>query len=170
MKRLLVFVLAALAITCICAFSVSAATPDENGETVTLSDTTVLPIWDTDGDALIWYKSTVNTEDGYPNYDYVKAQSAEVDYITGWAGSINGAHANQVGTVTITVGGKSYGKDDIVVFNVKDDDVVVTTSTHGSVGKSVNCFGGTFKSSTVIVIVVTTDDVIVDILWIIEAT
>lgn len=148
MKRLLVFVLAALAITCICAFSVSAATPDENGETVTLSDTTVLPIWDTDGDALIWYKSTANADDGYPNYDYVKAQASEVDYITGWAGAINGVHANQVGTVTITVGGKSYGKDDIVVFNVKDDDVVVTTSTHGSVGKSVNCFGGTFKSST----------------------
>lgn len=147
MKKVLIFALAAVALACMLAFSVSATAPNENGEKVTLSDLTVLPIWDTDGDALIWYKSTANADDGYANYDYIKAQASEVDYVTNWSGGINGVHANQVGTVTITVDGIAYDKDDIVVFNIKDDDVVVTSSAHGSVGKSVNCLSGTFKNS-----------------------
>ena len=72
-KKLLLLTVLVIALTCIFAISVSAAEPDTSKETVQLKDSTVLPIWDTDGDALIWYKSTVNTEDGYANYDYIKA-------------------------------------------------------------------------------------------------
>ena len=122
--------------------------PDVNNETVTLKDGTVLPIWDTNGDALIWFKSEANQNDGYALYDFVKAQSSEVDYTTSWAGGINGVHANQVGTVTITVKGVTYASSLIVVFNINDPDVVVTTSSHNCVGNSVNCLSGVFKGST----------------------
>ena len=129
------------------ALCVSAAEPNASGETVTLSNGTVLPIWDTDGDALIWYKSTANANDGYTDYDYIKAQASEVEYKTSWAGWINGVYANQVGTVTITVGTNTYGNGDIVVFNIKDEDVVVTSTNHGRQGQSVNCINSIFKNS-----------------------
>ena len=146
-RKLLLAVLSFAMLLCAFALCISAAEPNVNGETVTLSDSTVLPIWDTDGDALIWYKSTANADDGYLNYDYVKAQASEVEYKTSWAGNINGVFANQVGTVTITVDGNTYGNGDIVVFNIKDEDVVVTSTNHGRQGKSVNCINSLFKNS-----------------------
>ena len=147
-KKLLLAVLSALMLLCAFALCISAAEPNTSGETVTLSDSTVLPIWDTDGDALIWYKSDANAGDGYASYDYIKAQASEVEYKTSWAGWINGVYANQVGTVTITVGGNTYGNGDIVVFNIKDEDVVVTSTNHGRQGQSVNCVDSIFKGST----------------------
>lgn|GEM_PF-1167585 len=72
MKKKLFFLLAMVAtFMCLLAVVSFAATPDTTRETFTLADGTVLPIWDTDGNGLIWYNSTLNTEDGYANYDYV---------------------------------------------------------------------------------------------------
>ena len=147
-KKIFLTLLVATVFACLLVFTAFAAEPDVSGETVTLKNGTVLPIWDTDGDALIWYKSTDNSEDGYADYDYIKAQASEVDYKTNWAGGISGVHANQVGTVTITVNDKTYSNGDLVVFNIKDEDVVVTSSAHGSVGKSVNCISNVFNKST----------------------
>ena len=145
-KKLFLVVMMVMALACLMAVSTFAAEPNCDGETVVLSDGTVLPIWDTDGDALIWYKSSVNTNDGYASYDYVKAQSSEVSYFgTNWAGWINDVQAFQTSTVTITVDGASYGKNDIVVFNIKDEDVLVTTNN--SIGKPVNCLENTFYNS-----------------------
>ena len=143
-KRIFLMVAMVIALACLLCVSAFAAEPDANGEKVTLGNGTVLPIWDTDGDALIWYVSTDNTEDGYADYDYVKAQSSEVDYKTSWTDGTQ----NQVGTVTITVNGNTYDKNDFVVLNLKDEDVLVTTSAHGRVGKPVNCFASAFTSST----------------------
>ena len=147
-RKIFLGVLMVMALVCLMAVTAFAAEPNSNGETVTLGDGTVLPIWDTDGDALIWYKSSANTNDGYASYDYIKAQASEVSYVTSWAGGINGAYANQVGTVTINVNGASYGKNDIVVFNIKDEDVLVTSTNHGRQGQSVNCVAGVFQYST----------------------
>ena len=144
-KRIFLATLLVMVLTCLMAVAVFAAEPNTNGETVTLSDSTVLPIWDTEGDALIWYKSTANADDGYANYDYVKAQASEVSYVTSWAGDINGVWVYQLKTVTITVGGVNYGKNDIVVFNIKDEDVVVTGSSNK--GKPITCLSETFSSS-----------------------
>jgi hypothetical protein len=139
MKRKIIFTMLALAVlVCLFSVSVSAAAPNKDGEIVILSDNTALPLWDTEGDALIWYKSTANADDGYANYDYIKAQASEVEYKTSWAGNINGVFANQVGTVTITVDGNTYGNGDIVVFNIKDEDVVVK----GSLNDIVKSYAG----------------------------
>ena len=144
-KKIFLVVLTIMALACLMAVSVFAAEPDTSGESVTLSDGTVCPVWDKDGDALIWYKSTANTDDGYASYDYIKAQASEVSYVTSWRGYINGAYAYQVATVTITVDGVTYGKDDIVIFNVKDEDVKVTGASDN--GKPVNCYSYTFNNS-----------------------
>ena len=145
-RKIFLGVLMVMALVCLMAVTAFAAEPNSNGEKVTLGDGTELPIWDTDGDALIWYKSSANTNDGYASYDYVKAQSSEVSYFgTNWAGLINGVQAYQTSTITITVDGASYGKNDIVVFNIKDEDVLVTTNN--SIGKPVNCLESSFNNS-----------------------
>ena len=147
-KKLLLLTVLVIALTCIFAISVSAAEPDTSKETVQLKDSTVLPIWDTDGDALIWYKSTVNTEDGYANYDYIKAQDEAVTYTaTNWQGSINGVTVNQTSDVFATVNGVKYDKSTIVVFNIDDPDVAINAGNAAKNGASVNCLEKTFQSS-----------------------
>ena len=145
-NKLFLVSLMVIALVCIMAVSVFAAEPDESAKTVTLKDGAELPIWDTEGDALIWYKSTANANDGYANYDYIKAQASEVSYETSWRGGINGAMAYQVATVKINIGGATYDKDDIVVFNINDKDVLVTGTNDK--GMPVNCLSDTFKNST----------------------
>ena len=71
-KRLLVPVLMVL-VMCLFAISVLASAPDATKGSVTLSDGTVCPLYDEDGNALVWYKSTTNADDGYESYDYVRA-------------------------------------------------------------------------------------------------
>jgi len=126
------------------------ATPDISKTTVTLDDSTVLPIWDTDGDALIWYKSTANADDGYANYDYVKAQDPRVDYYANGQYSADGQSYNQVSLIKID---GSDAKSIIVVLNINDPDVKVTSAKDTATEKKcldgpVNGFESTFKQST----------------------
>ena len=148
-KKLFLVVLMVAIMVCAFAISASAATPDTEGETVTLTDGTVLPLWDTDGDALIWYVATDNTEDGYAAYDYIKATDSAVDYNRTWSGNIITKKAYQIGTIKITVGSSSYtSQNHIVVANLMDD--VKVTSGSADIGQPVNCFSGTFNSSKVL--------------------
>ena len=75
-KRIFLTLAVILVLACALAISASAATvPDFTGETVTLGDNTVCALYDTEGNALIWYKSTNNPDDGYANYDFIRADS-----------------------------------------------------------------------------------------------
>lgn len=146
MKKVL-FVLTILALTCVLAFSVSAATPDSSKESVTLDDGTICPIWDTDGDALIWYKSTENADDGYASYDYVKATSELVNYNCGWTGeSIDGAYQYQLGaTFTVTgASGAPYSASTMVVVNMMDD---VKITSGSNIGKPITALTKTFSGN-----------------------
>ncbi len=142
-KKFLFLTLLVVALICIFAISVSAAEPDTTKETVTLSDGTVCPLWDTDGDALIWYITA--TSDGVNTYDYVKATSSEVNYAYSWKGDSYGAYCYQIGTITITVGDNSYAASTIVVANFMDD-VLITSGSN--IGTAWNCLSSTFKNST----------------------
>ncbi|MBR2024456.1 MAG: leucine-rich repeat domain-containing protein, partial [Clostridia bacterium] len=144
-KRILLFVAIMVMLVCVFAISSSAAEPDSTKETVTLSDGTVCPIWDTDGDALIWYVSTANANDGYANYDYVKAQDARVSYEANGSYSAYGSSYNQTRYVKID---GTDGVSNIVVLNINDDDVVITSDK--AKGGLVNGFEYTFNGSTVL--------------------
>ncbi len=142
-KKLLLLTVLVMAFVCLLVISSSAATPDATKGTVTLDDGTVCALYDTDGDALIWYLSDANADDGYEKYDYIKAQAPEVDYKgTQWSQYVHGKRAYQTGTITITVNGTSYDKTKLVVLNLKDDDVLVTSQVDASnsIGYPVNCF------------------------------
>ena len=114
MKKIIIFVLTILALACLCAISVSAAEPDTTKETVTLSDGTVCPIWDTDGNGLIWY-ITATDDAGVNTYAYVSATDPSVDYYNGWNGG------NQMNSVKITANGTTYDAKSMVVVNISKD-------------------------------------------------
>ena len=146
-KKLLLLTVLVIALTCIFAISVSAAEPDTTKECVTLSDGTVCPLWDTEGNALCWYLATDNTEDGYANYDYVLAQDTEINangqYYAG------GMAYRQIDLISVTVGENTYtSKAHFVVVNLRDDDALVTSSNFK--GQTPNGFENTFYNSKVI--------------------
>lgn len=130
-KKLFLLVVMVAMLACLFAISTLAAAPDTTKETFTLEDGTVLPIWDTDGNGLIWYKSTLNTDDGYENYDYVhnnQTDSSIMPYIT----HSKGAHGRaldgknytgyQTSNIKITDANGTYSSQDqayIVVANLK---------------------------------------------------
>ena len=143
-KKIFLMLIIVAVFTCLFAISVSAATPDYTKETVTLSDgSTQCALWDTDGDALIWYISGTDGN-GANIYSYVKATSDAVDYNCSWSGPSYGVTVNQVGSIKITVNGVTYDKTKIVVLNIKDD---VRITSGKVIGGDVNCFRDTFTNS-----------------------
>lgn len=106
-KKIFLLVAMVAMLACLFAISAFAATPDTTKETFTLENGTVLPIWDTDGNGLIWYKSTLNADDGYANYDYVhnnqkdNSQTPYISYGT-WSGGTYGITGYQVSNFIIT--------------------------------------------------------------------
>ena len=142
-KRNLLFVAIMAMIICIFAMTVSAAEPDIANETVTLADGTACPIWDTDGNPLIWYVK--DTADGVKSYDYVVATSDAVDYSGGYSDKTDGVTWYQLSNVTITVDGTSYDKSKIAVFNIKSENVKITSGKN--VGQHINCLSKVFTSS-----------------------
>ncbi len=152
MKKKLFFLLAMVAtFMCLLAVVSFAATPDTTRETFTLADGTVLPIWDTDGNGLIWYKSTEDTEDGYANYDYVsnnQTDSSVTPYISHsyWNDSV----LNQTSEIVITTKSGAthkshYSGATIVLANMKG-------AKHSN-GKVFNCYNQTFRENTVLEVV-----------------
>ena len=115
MKKKLLLVLSMVAML-VCAFALTAyaAEPDATGETVTLADGTKCPIWDTEGNGLIWY--ITSTDDaGVNTYAYVSATDSSVDYYNGWSGG------NQMNTVKITIDDTTYDILSMVVVNISKD-------------------------------------------------
>ena len=165
-RKILLIVAMVAALVCILALSVSAATtPDASKGTVTLSDGTVCPLYDTNGNALIWYISTNNTDDGYEKYDFIRADSGNGE--EGYEGGTVyfkatyqfGANTNsnfESTNYSITLyevselrivdkNGQSIDKGNIVVFNGKDVDVKVNDASNSSyLGKPVNCIKNVF--------------------------
>ena len=61
-KKLFIFLAVLAVVTCICAISVSAVTPNNDGEVFVAADKTTLALYDTEGKALAWiYDSTHST-------------------------------------------------------------------------------------------------------------
>ena len=151
-KKLLLLTVLVMVFVCLFVISSSAATtPDPTRGTVTLDDDTVCALYDTEGDALIWYLSEANQDDGYAKYDFIKAQAPEVDYKgTQWSQYVYSARAYQTGAITITVNGTSYDKTKLVVLNLKDDDVLVTSQVNASnsIGYPVNCLEGALNGAS----------------------
>ena len=165
-RKILLIVAMVAALVCILALSVSAATtPDASKGTVTLSDGTVCPLYDTNGNALIWYISTNNTDDGYEKYDFIRADSGNGE--EGYEGGTVyfkatyqfGANTNsnfESTNYSITLyevselrivdkNGQSIDKGNIVVFNGKDVDIKVNDASNSSyLGKPVNCIKNVF--------------------------
>ena len=141
-KKIFLVSLMVMLLVCLFALSVSAAEPDTSKESVTLKDgETVLSIWDTEDNGLIWY---INSEN---KYAYIAANAPEVDYAgNSTSGTIYGETICELGTIKITVDGVTYGKDKIVVANLSKGIVITSGS---NVGSTANCIKGTFDSSVV---------------------
>ena len=136
---------------CLLAVVSFAAAPDTSREKFTLADGTDVPIWDTDGNGLIWYASTLNTEDGYDKYDYVANNQTDSNikpYITiakggpytRSAGGINYS-GYQLNSITIVDDNGSYSSksEKIVLANLQN---MMFNET-----KKFNMFAETFRKS-----------------------
>ena len=138
MKKSFLVIAIAVALMCLFAITAFAATPDTTRETFTLSDGTVLPIWDTDGNGLIWYISTSNAEDGYDKYDYVattQTDSSTMPYVSYNKGgpygrSVDGRNyygyqisgisvTDENGTYSSTCGDRDPVHNDFVLVNIQ---------------------------------------------------
>lgn len=154
MKRL--FLALVMAIVFVLALTVAVSAESvHNGKVdlnqkVTLSDGTECALFDAEGNALIWFRDNTGALKSIRADIGIDGES-KVDYvITGWngGGGIQGLAAQQIDDVFITVDGVKYDDKSIVVFNIMDDDVVVTTSTKGDflIGKPVNCMQNLFNN------------------------
>ena len=152
MKKKIFLMLAMIAVVaCMLALAVSAesvhAGKVDLDATVTLSDGTVVNLFDSEGNALIWYENkdgelkSIRADIGIDGENKVDFQ------INNWVGWVSGKEANQFDKIIITVDGVEYGSGDIVVFSIMDDDVVITSSKKGRVGKAVNCYENAFKDA-----------------------
>ena len=136
-KKLFLLIAIVAALVCLFAITVSAAEPNYDGETVTLSDGKVCPLWDTEGNALTWYK-TAN------GYGYIK--TTDIQFTQGWTGgsAVAGATQYQVSDYSFTVDGTKYtSKSNVVVANMECEIVIDT-------GNTLNSFAKTFIDSTVL--------------------
>ena len=110
-------------------------------ETVTLSDGTVLPIFDENKEALIWYISGTDSETGKNIYTSIRSDDPQVIY-----------HCESWFEITSTridlSDGTKISSSNFVVVNWMDDDVVVNECTNASfIGKGVTGFKLMFQGN-----------------------
>ncbi|MBE6664517.1 MAG: leucine-rich repeat domain-containing protein [Ruminococcaceae bacterium] len=143
MKKKLFLVIAIVAVlACLFAIGVSAAEPNYDGEKVTLADGTVCPLYDLDGNPLVWIV-TSTAEDGTRTYAHVSAAffdtanppSTRVDFIS------TGGSAYEFNNLTVTLNGVEYAKSAVVVLNMRDAKIT-------SVGKGREGNAATFPYRT----------------------
>ena len=146
MKKIFLTFVVALAIALMLAFAVSAdSVHNENtvdyDETVTLNDGTVLPLYDQDREALIWYISGTDGS-GKNIYSSVRADSSLVKWNTkSWG---------EVTSVSILLdNGTKYGSGTFVVVNMMDDDVISNTpeGDHTNFGQPIKSFKWLFSGA-----------------------
>ena len=134
--------------------SVHAGKVDLNQE-VTLSDGTECALFDAEGNALIWFRDNTGALKSI-RADIGITGESKVDYIIdSYAGALagfSGVSITQIDRVIITYNGVTYDAKSIVVFNIMDDDVVVTSCTksnyNGYIGKPVDSFQNLFSGAT----------------------
>ncbi len=143
-KKLFLALAISIMLVCFFAISISAAEPNYDGEKVTLDDGTVCPLWDTDGNPLIWYVTSSTTVDNVTTktYAYVDATSSAVAYIN------SSNSTNQLDNVTITVDGTDYAKTTIAVANFPNAKITAVTGNGRTdrIGEDAIRLFKTFKS------------------------
>ena len=122
-KRLLIVTLGIMILICLFAISVSAVTPDITGESVTLTDGEVLPLWDGDGSGLIWYINGTDADTGKNTYACVsnlqQDETLGEAYVKYTSSTSSNTYYNMTGLSVIDENGTSYAKSQIVVANLK---------------------------------------------------
>lgn len=108
-------------------------------QTVTLDDGTVLPLYDEDKDALIWYISATG-QDGKNIYTSIKSQDSQVKWWTkSWG---------EVTALSIVLDdGTKYDGSKFAVVNMMDDDVISNAADgdHTNLGKPITGFKWIFN-------------------------
>ena len=94
--------------------------------TVILDDGTELNLFDSEGNALIWYKNGTKLES-------IRADDTRVQYTYNWESNIGDSNvglkmAYEFKAVTIALESGNIGAGNIVVFNIMDDDVTMVNS------------------------------------------
>ena len=133
MKRKLLLIIAMVAVlACFFALAVSADVHSnvDKTEKVTLDDGTELNLFDSEGNALIWWRKGANTETGENIYECIRADDIEDGdngkRVVYFVESNRGQTA--LAKVNIYSGGSIIGYNaDIVVFNIMDDDIAFDT-------------------------------------------
>ncbi len=142
-KLFLALVMAvAIALTLTIAVFADAVHNDSNvdySEKVTLDDGTVLPLFDENKEALIWYISGTD-ENGNNIYASIRSDDPQVHWNTeSW---------NEVTSVGIVLDdGTKYGSSTFVVVNMMDDDVISNTpiGNHTNYGTPIKGFKYVFR-------------------------
>ena len=140
-----------LAFTFAMAVSADEVTGVHNGKvdlnaTVTLDDGTVCPLFDSEGNALIWY-ATGEKVDGKTVYASIRADDARVKYKATYSFGVGNSEvgtktAYEVSDMWIELEGGNVSKGNIVVLNLMDDDVLINAPNgtyEGYMGNAVNC-------------------------------
>ena len=143
-KRILLTLVMALALSLVLALSIFADdTSVHNGKVdldakVILDDGTECALFDSEGNALIWYKSG-------SEYFSIRADDSRVKYKATYSfgvgnSTVGTATAYEVSDMWIALESGKVSKGNIVVLNLMDDDVKVNEATNnGYLGGPVNC-------------------------------
>lgn len=145
-KRILLTLAMALVLSLIFALSVFAdETSVHNGKvdldaSVTLDDGTVCDLFDSEGNALIWYKNGSNLES-------IRADDSRVKYKATYGfnvgnKTVGSVYVYEVSDMWIALESGTIGKGNIVVLNLMDDDVKVNEpngTNQAYIGGIVNC-------------------------------
>ena len=138
-KKLTLFLVMVMALVCVFAVSVFADSVHANvdkTQTVTLNDGTVCNLFDSEGNALIWYN------DASGNLQSIRADDEKVIYkctykFTVGNSTVGNATAYEVSDMWIALDSGNISKTSIVVLNLMDDDVLVNNNIN--LGNPVNC-------------------------------
>ncbi len=117
-KKILLFALMIAVLTCLFAVSISAVTPNNDGEVYVASDGTTLALYDTDGNALAWFKDPTTSE-------YV-AYRPEIDFTFTFVSSGKELSTNST-TINDTDGDANttfpYSLSNMILLNGRDYEV-----------------------------------------------
>ena len=144
-KKILLMLVMAFVLASVMAFAVNAEESVHNGKvdldaTVTLDNGTVCQLFDSEGNALIWYMN--NNE-----LHSIRADDPRVKYKATYGFNVGNStvgtkYAYEVSDMWIALDGGNVSKGNIVVLNLMDDDVKINepngTNT-AYIGGPVNC-------------------------------
>ena len=153
-KRILLTMIMALALTLVFALSIFAdETSVHNGKVdldavVTLDDGTECALFDSEGNALIWYKNGSNLES-------IRADDPRVKYKATYGFSVGNktvgtAYCYEASDMWIDLESGKIAKTKVVVLNLMDDDVKVNDGGSAYIGGPVNCVKTIQWSNTVL--------------------